>query len=148
MLNDSLDLLRKYIVELPLVINAQATAELTQKASGKWSKKEILGHLIDSSVNNLKRFTEAQVISPYRYQAYLQDQLVRVNRYQNVPMGHLLTLWQSLNTQILYVLEATPREVLATAFIEFDAKDTELRPLSWLVEDYVTHLEHHMKTLV
>ena len=28
--------------------------------TNKWSKKEILGHLIDSAINNLQRFTEIQ----------------------------------------------------------------------------------------
>jgi hypothetical protein len=26
----------------------------------KWSKKQILGHLVDSGINNLQRFTEIQ----------------------------------------------------------------------------------------
>ena len=144
---DALERLQTQISTLPLVVNAQTTAELTQKVPGKWSKKEILGHLIDSAINNLKRFTEAQFRSPYPYQPYQQDQLVQVNQYQHLPIPHLLSVWVGLNTQILYVLETTPKEKLATAVIEFDAGNADRRPLSWLVEDYVAHLEHHLKTL-
>lgn len=34
---------------------------LSRPAENKWSKKEILGHLIDSVVNNLKRFTDMAI---------------------------------------------------------------------------------------
>lgn len=40
---------------------------LSKPAPGKWSKLEILGHLIDSAINNLKRFTEIQFLpQPYK----------------------------------------------------------------------------------
>ncbi|NJN28609.1 MAG: DinB family protein [Cyclobacteriaceae bacterium] len=53
-------------------------AELTLHPSpGKWSKKEVLGHLIDSGINNLQRFTEIQYESkPYKVREYKQDELV------------------------------------------------------------------------
>ena len=59
--------------------------ELSQKsAPEKWSKKEILGHLIDSGVNNLQRFTEIQFEDkPYRIKKYNQDGLVVANDYQH-----------------------------------------------------------------
>ena len=49
----------------------------------KWSKKEIVGHLVDSGINNLQRFTEIQFMdNPYYVRDYNQDELVRVNDYQ------------------------------------------------------------------
>jgi hypothetical protein len=42
-------------------LSRSTETELSQKVSTeKWSKKEILGHLIDSGINNLQRFTEIQ----------------------------------------------------------------------------------------
>lgn len=43
------------------IVQSLGEEELSYKPNTKkWSKKEILGHLIDSSVNNFKRLTEAQ----------------------------------------------------------------------------------------
>ena len=123
-------------------------AELTEKDTGKWSRKEILGHLIDSAINNLKRFTDAQFTDePYSVQSYNQNQLVVVNRYQYLPVEHLLALWSSLNTQILFVAEAMPADEL-TKSIQFQQSDVQTHTLGWLIEDYVAHLEHHLKTLL
>ena len=48
--------------------------------SGKWSKKEILGHLIDSAINNIQRFTEIQNSEkPYVIKTYNSDALVNAN---------------------------------------------------------------------
>ena len=64
------------------------TEELAQRpAPSKWSKKEILGHLVDSGVNNLQRFTEIQFHpKPYVLRNYNQDELVKINDYH-------FTLW-------------------------------------------------------
>ena len=66
-------------------IDQSSEIEFSRKSSPeKWSKKEILGHLIDSAVNNLQRFTEIQFQDkPYPIQKYDQDQLVIANDYQN-----------------------------------------------------------------
>lgn len=122
--------------------------ELTQKSPDKWSRQEILGHLIDSALNNLKRFTEAQFASaPYSVQPYDQNQLVVVNRYQDLPLNHLLTLWQSLNSQIVYVAETIPPETLSQP-IYLGSSSPANCTLQWLIDDYVNHLEHHLKTLL
>ena len=58
----------------------------------KWSKKEILGHLIDSAVNNWQRFVEMQFKpQPYQIQAYDQNALVVANNYQYADTEELLT---------------------------------------------------------
>ena len=47
---------------------------LKRPATGKWSKQEILGHLVDSAINNLKRFTEIQFLpQPYTVISYKQN---------------------------------------------------------------------------
>ena len=72
-----------------------------KRAPGKWSKQEILGHLIDSAINNLKRFTEIQFLpQPYKVISYRQNELVEVNHYQNLPLAHLLDLWNILNPEL------------------------------------------------
>ena len=113
----ALDRLRSHIEEVPVALSLLSDMQLTQRLPGKWSRKEILGHLIDSALNNLKRFTDAQFADgQYRIQSYNQDKLVRVNQYHTLPLAHLLLLWQSLNRQILYVTEAIPTETLLNPF--------------------------------
>lgn len=145
---DALHRLRNHITEVPTRLATQSATELTRKAAEKWSRKEILGHLIDSAINNLKRFTDAQFADgPYQVQPYNQNQLVIVNQYQQLPLEHLVTLWQSLNTQIIYAAEAIPVETLAQPIRLVTTDDTG-HTLAWLIEDYVLHLEHHLKTLL
>lgn len=109
----------------------------------KWSKKEILGHLVDSAMNNLRRFTEIQFASdrPYRVQKYRQEDLVRVNRYQSLAVNHIIVLWASVNTQITFVLQELSAELLATEIL---TPEGEIKTLGWLVDDYVVHLRHHL----
>jgi hypothetical protein len=109
----------------------------------KWSKKEILGHLIDSATNNLKRFNEVQFIEtrPYVIQQYKQEALVKANRYQELPMGHLIATWRQLNLQIAYVLTGLSYEVLE---IDILTPEGERHTVGWLAEDYVVHLRHHL----
>ncbi len=76
--------LESYIVELPAYFNMVSLEHLMHKPDPeKWSKQEILGHLIDSALNNLKRFAEIQFSpSPFIVQSYHQNKLVAVNHYQ------------------------------------------------------------------
>ena len=144
----SLEQIRTHIRQVPERLNALPETDLTQHAPGKWSRKEILGHLIDSALNNLKRFTDAPLADgPYVLQGYRQDDLVQANRYQQLPLAHLLALWSSLNAQIVYVTEALPVDGLGKP-IRFSQSDVPDRTLRWLIEDYVAHLEHHLKTLL
>lgn len=147
-ITDALERLRFHLMEVPSRLTILSATELTHKSPGKWSRKEILGHLIDSAINNLKRFTDAQSIDePYLIRGYNQDKLVVINQYQNLPVDHLLTLWKSLNTQIIYVAEAIPAESLVRTVHSGNPESTTFT-LGWLIEDYVAHLEHHLKTLL
>lgn len=145
---DALDQLRRHTAEVPLGLMVLTTDELTHKAPGKWSRQEILGHLIDSALNNLKRFTDAQFGAvPYLVQGYDQNRLVEVNQYQHLPLAHLVALWRSLNEQILYVAEAIPTETLDRPIRLSNPVESE-KTIGWLIVDYVYHLEHHLKTLL
>ncbi|MBC8152233.1 MAG: DinB family protein [Bacteroidetes bacterium] len=146
-LTDALTRLRQHIDQLPVQLSALSVSALQQpRQPGKWSRQEVVGHLIDSALNNLRRFTEAQFSpQPYRTQSYAQEELVRVNHYGTMPPGELLALWQALNRQILRVASTTPADKLSQA-IAFPGTD-EIRTLSWLIEDYVAHLEHHLDQL-
>lgn len=133
-----------YIKSVPERYKVFSAEKLLKKpAPGKWSKQEILGHLIDSAVNNLKRFGEAQYIpSPYIVVSYKQDELVKINNYQNLDLEHLLDLWQALNRQIINLVENIPAEKLDFA-VDPGYDNNTPRTLGWIICDYVAHMEHH-----
>jgi len=141
--------LLQLIDDLPNRYDQLKTEELILKpAPDKWSKQEILGHLIDSAINNLKRFTEIQFLpQPYQVISYQQNELVFVNNYQHLPLEHMMQLWQSLNRQIIYVVQNIPVEKLS---LRVDPKydNKEIKTLGWVIGDYVAHLEHHVLQLV
>ena len=53
----------------------------------KWSRKEILGHLIDSAVNNQARFVRAQQQADLVFVGYDQDAWVRLQRSPGTAVG-------------------------------------------------------------
>ena len=136
--------LADHIQQTQVLFDTFSAEQLLKKpAPGKWSKQEILGHLIDSAIHNLKRFTEIQFLpQPYKVISYRQNELVEVNAYQHLPLAHLLILWNSLNQQIIHVVGHIPSEKLSyTVDPQYDNK--ELKTLGWIICDYVAHLEHH-----
>ncbi|MFL5740011.1 MAG: DinB family protein [Flavisolibacter sp.] len=104
----------------------------------KWSKKQILGHLVDSAQNNIRRF----ICAVYEEQpkvVYNQEQWVEINHYQEYPVDDLIVLWQQLNKQICFILShASPEQGRRICLTE------AAHPLDWLASDYIKHLKHHL----
>ena len=112
----------------------------------QWSKKEILGHLIDSARYNLRRFTEIHVKSNmYQIVDYEQDELVLVNDYQRVEPKDLTMLWVSLNKQIIHVIKQQNEKTLQ---IQAKLPNQKTTNLLFLINDYLEHMEHHVKQIV
>lgn len=123
------------------------TTEVSYKPSPeKWSKKEILGHLIDSGVNNLQRFTEIQFESkPYVIRKYNQNALVTANDYQNADAKELLSFWLAINQRIKNVIILQTEETLNYKIVLGKDKTADSR---FLMTDYVAHMEHHLKQIM
>lgn len=113
--------------------------------SAAWSRVELLGHLIDSAINNHQRFVRALIDEEMRFPAYAQNEMVRAQDYRAAEPRELLELWAALNRHIAHVLSRTPASKLATpCFVGGDAPI----PLQRLTEGYVEHLEHHLRQLL
>ena len=111
----------------------------------KWSKKEILGHLIDSAINNLQRFTEIQYSEkPYKIRPYNQDSLVKYNDYQNKNNQDLFDLWLHLNRHILEIIKNQTDKTLDYQLI---LPNGTLTNLQFLIEDYIDHLFYHVSQI-
>jgi len=108
---------------------------------GGWSRKEVLGHLIDSASNNHQRFVRAQLQDELRWPGYDQAGCVRVQRFQDARWSDLLEFWAAYNRFLARVLAAVPEEKRATPCWIGDYPRMTLEELA---ADYVTHLEHHL----
>ena len=111
-------------------------------APDKWSKKEIIGHLIDSAQINLQRFIRCTYEENFKL-IYEQVEWVDANRYQEAEISDLLSLWELLNRQIIRVLEKYPAERL-DAQCDSSKITVGLHTVEWLANDYVVHLKHHL----
>src|SRR2546430_17260312 len=80
-----------------------ATAS-NRPAPGKWSKKEILGHLIDSAANNHQRFIRLQLSARIDLPGYDGDEWVRIQAYQDRPWREIIDLWVMYNTHLAAVI--------------------------------------------
>lgn len=112
----------------------------------KWSRKEVLGHLIDSAQNNYRRFVCGQYDDPSARIVYDQEFWVRAIDYHSMNGATIITMWSYMNEAICRVLENMPEEnygrVCNTA-----KTGLELHSLEWLAIDYVKHLKHHMNQI-
>lgn len=123
----------------------EAKSLLTKPRPEKWSKKEILGHLIDSARYNLQRFNEIPLSEKtYQINSYPQVGLVKLNDYQNADLQELIMTFQLLNRQICKAIDRLSDENMK---IEIQAYG-EKKDLHWLIKDYVEHLEHHLKQIL
>ena len=115
-------------------------------APHKWSKKEILGHLVDSALTNLRRFIVTQY-QPGEKIVYHQDEWVALQHYAEADREALATLWVALNRQIARVIERIPAEKLLLT-CDTGKEAPELHSLQFLVDDYLVHLQHHLAQIL
>jgi hypothetical protein len=95
---------------LPRLLALADEDSTRRPAAGKWSPREILGHLVDSASNNHQRFVRAQFVDEV-FPGYEQDRWVAAQRYQDAPWPELVTLWRGCNLHLARVMETAPAEV-------------------------------------
>jgi len=112
-------------------------------APGKWSKKEIIGHLIDSASNNHQRFVRLQLENNIALPNYEQDNWVSLQRYQEQNWIGLVKFWMIYNKHLLHVLKHADESKLSNT-ATMDGKPISLQ---FFIDDYVRHMDHHLKAV-
>ena len=90
------ELLQSVEAALPKLRSIGEPQASRPRAPGKWSPKQVIGHLIDSASNNHQRFVRAQEVSELRFPPYEQDHWVGCQHYGDRPWDELVTFWHSL----------------------------------------------------
>ena len=139
--------LRQLTKHIPPLVYQLPEEVLTAKPNpGKWSKKEIVGHLVDSAINNHIRFVRLRFeLSPLTIEGYAQDDWVRAHQYQCWPTDVLLDAWRSQQQQITELMQQVSSEELQR---NCQLSNGSLETFDWLYQDYVAHLEHHLHQIV
>jgi hypothetical protein len=110
----------------------------------KWSKKEIIGHLIDSATNNHQRFVRGQFEETPTV-VYDQNKWNEYNFHQQIDGQQIIDFWTIYNRQLIELVRHIPEENLKR---ECKTSDNKSYTLDFLFNDYVQHLEHHLRQVV
>jgi len=108
---------------------------------GVWSRKEELGHLIDSATNNRVRFVRGALEPELRGPGYDQEGWVRLHAYNHLPWATLVDFWRRYNLLLAHLVAQIPEERLGTPCVIGSSAPVTLR---FLIEDYTLHMQHHL----
>jgi hypothetical protein len=111
---------------------------------GGWTRKQILGHLLDSAANNRQRFVRATIEGSYAGPTYAQDAWVAAHGYAIQPWDTLVRWWQTEHEILAAVVDRIPEERLGAPCKVGEDEPVTLR---YLIEDYLAHQRWHFKQL-
>jgi len=128
--------------ELPaLRAIAEDQAGAKPARAGAWSRKQELGHLIDSATNNHVRFVRASLEPEFHGPSYDGDGWMALHGYGEHQWNTLLDFWERYNRLLVELVARIPAERLAThCFVGVSEQVT----LGFLIEDYIAHMQHHL----
>jgi hypothetical protein len=132
--------------ELPLLraITEEQSIAPPEKPDG-WTRRQELGHLLDSAINNHLRFMRAAIDGAYEGPGYAQNEWVRLHGWDEVPWATLLGHWEQHNAVIARVISHIPNECHDNQCVVGSAPPVTLL---FLMEDYVFHMQHHIDHLL
>lgn len=137
---------------VPRLTSIDTARSAQSPGPGKWSPREIIGHLIDSAHNNHGRFVRAQLSPDLVFPGYAQDDWVRLQGYGERDWAELVALWAAYNRHLVHVIERVAPDAADRPRREHNLDQIAFHPVSadtpatlgYFMADYVTHLEHHL----
>jgi hypothetical protein len=130
---------------LPHLDSLSPEAAAVRPLPGKWSPKEILGHLIDSAGNNQQKFVRTLAEPEVHFPGYAQDDWVALQHYQSHDWHTLVRLWHALNLHLAHVIANAPEDRLGHHIYIHDSGPYTV---AFLMEDYVEHVKHHLRQIL
>ena len=109
--------------------------------AGGWSRRQVLGHLIDSASNNHQRFVRASLQDSLEFPSYDQNGWPRVQAVEEADWSLLVALWANYNRYLAHVIAHLPPAKLE---VPIRVGQNEPVTLKFLVEDYLRHMVHHL----
>lgn len=154
-MNQFLSEQKKFIYNTFNKLSSLEESTTKNKKDGKWSAREIIGHLIDSASNNHQRFIRAQFSEDLVFPGYDQDEWVRVQKYQSSDWEELIELWKYFNLALIHsALNIETQNLIK------ERKEHNLNEIAWqtipkertatleyFIKDYFGHLKHHIDQL-
>ena len=143
MLSNTIERLTYLCNTIPALLKAIPGEEFSHRpAPDKWSKKEIIGHLIDSATNNHQRFVRVQ-FEDTPFIVYDQNKWNESSHYHDMDSSHIIDFWENYNRHLLELIKRIPANKLSR-----ECRTEALHTLQWLIEDYVAHIEHHLHQIL
>jgi hypothetical protein len=125
-------------------------------ARGKWSAKQLLGHLLDSCSVNHERFLRARGAEGLVFPGYPQDEWIELQGYQEAEWAELVELFLRANRRLAAVIARTPEDEATRPRARHNLHEIGWAPwpagepgtLAWLMADYIDHMQHHLTQLL
>jgi hypothetical protein len=134
-----LDEVHQALVSLP-----ETLADVPWREGG-WTRKQIVGHLLDSAANSRQRFVRASTGETYSGPKYEQDAWVAAHGYAEQPWSTLLGWWEAEHEILISIVNRITEDRLETQCVVGDDAPVTLR---FLIDDYVEHQKWHVKQLL
>jgi hypothetical protein len=139
------DGIRKTVEDFTERLGNLDEAKASEKSKpDKWSRKEILGHLIDSASNNHQRFVRAQYLKNVNLPDYAQMEWVTIQQYNSRTWKELLLFWKSYNLHLAHIIDHMPVECLQ---ISCTLGSNEPTTIGYIMSDYLGHIQHHLRQI-
>lgn len=144
MISKAIQRLEEIVITIPSKLHSIDSWDVQHQSPGKWSKKQILGHLIDSASNNHQRFIRIQFEDEPTIW-YDQNEWVDKSGYSEMDVQLLIDLWTSYNKFLIQIIKNIQPESMNKMCV---MKDGSKLTLEYLMIDYVHHLDHHLNQII
>lgn len=128
---------------LPMLQTINHNEAAQPYAPGKWTRQQVLGHLIDSACNNQVKFVHTMA-GDCSFTPYAQEHWVAIQRYDKASFAELVMLWYHYNLHMAHIIAHIPQAALQNNITIGGQTYT----LAFIADDYVAHLQHHLKQIL